>query len=251
MSRKKRTSSEPSSFGKLLGWTVVLALVFSAGLITGQRLLRRQALPPLVSLQTSEKAETEPIETGEERLPTTFSFYEHLGEKPEAAGTADEGTSTEAKKAEKAEKAERAEKEKPAPRPDPEANKPAPAEAAKTEANQAAADEKPSQPKPADSAAEKVIKQVADALAEDDSKKELPARYTLQIGSHTDRQSADQQISKLESMGLEPHVVMVEVPERGRFFRVRVGKFHSMEEARNFQGEIQNSRGVSSFVSPI
>ena len=69
----------------------MLALVFSAGLITGQRLLRRQAMPPMVSLQTSQKASAEaPIDTGEERLPTTFSFYDHLGsDKADSADRAD------------------------------------------------------------------------------------------------------------------------------------------------------------------
>jgi cell division protein FtsN len=239
MSRKKSKSSEPSAFGKLLGWTVVLALVFSAGLITGQRLLRRQAMPPLVSLQTAQRAEAEePIDTGEERLPTTFSFYDHLADDSSGDEAADDAAEKVDKPGAKAEKkAEAATNDtKPAEKPDPVVNKPASAAAAEA---------------PKESAAEKVIKQVAEVLDDKPSAGKLPARYTLQVGSHTDRAKADRQVEKLESMGLEPHVVMVEVPQRGRFYRVRVGKFHSMEEARNFQGDIQTNRGVSSFVSPI
>ncbi len=244
MSRKKSNTSEPSLFGKLLGWTVVLALVFSAGLITGQRLLRRQAMPPLVSLQTTQKAEANAaVDTGEERLPTTFSFYDHLAEDEEKgaepAEDADKGVEPAKKPAEAAQQ----------PKPEPK-----PAEAPKPEANKPASVTQQEQP-PAEvareSAAEKVIKQVAEVLDDGGEAGKLPARYTLQVGSHTDKASADRQIEKLETMGLEPHVVMVEVPNRGRFFRVRLGKFHSMEEARNFQGEIQTNRGVSSFVSPI
>src|SRR5690554_6847247 len=49
MSRRKSKQSQ-SGFGKLLFWTLVLSIVFSAGLIAGQRVLLHDSLPPLVSV---------------------------------------------------------------------------------------------------------------------------------------------------------------------------------------------------------
>ena len=203
-------------------------------------------MPPLVSLQTSQKSAAKaPIDTGEERLPTTFSFYAHLADKPDSVESSgdDKASAAQPKKKPQAQASPEPKPEpKPASKPNPDAIKPA--AASETESIGAAKVAKVT-------AAEKVIKQVAEVLDEGDNAGKLPARYTLQVGSHTDRAKADRQVENLEGMGLEPHVIMVEVPNRGRFYRVRIGKFHSMEEARGFQGSIQTNRGVSSFVSPI
>ena len=87
MARKKTTKDEEGGgFSKMLATTVVLGIVFSAGLITGQRLLRAESRAPLVSLSTA-RAPSEATEPGAAPRPslrTTFSFYEHLSQDAEA-----------------------------------------------------------------------------------------------------------------------------------------------------------------------
>jgi cell division protein FtsN len=97
-------------------------------------------------------------------------------------------------------------------------------------------------------AAREVVAEVSGPRVGADSA--LPARYTLQAGAHSQMERAKVQMDKLESKGLEPHVIAVEGVEGAKVYKVRVGKFHTMDEARNFQGEIQR-RGVDTFVTPL
>ena len=171
---KKRREEAPS-YGRLIAWTTVIALVFSAGLITGQRLIAKKGGAPLVSVSSSGVDASK-----DTKAPPalSFSFYDKLTPGAKAA------------------------------------------EAPKPEA--------------------------ADAAPE-----ALPARYTLQVGAYPSLQRAKTQIKDLKKKGLEPHMVAVESEDRGKLYRVRVGKFHSMEEARHFQAEVKRSRKVPTFVTPL
>lgn len=172
----KKRREEASSYGRLVAWTTVIALVFSAGLITGQRLIEKKGGAPLVSISSSG------VEPSKEEASTpalSFSFYDKLS--PGA-------------------------KEKPAAKPAP---------------------------------------------SQGDAAEALPARYTLQVGAYPSLQRAKSQIKKLKTKGLEPHMVAVESADRGKLYRVRVGKFHSMKEARHFQAEVKRSREVPTFVTPL
>ncbi len=173
---KKRREEAPS-YGRLVAWTTVIALVFSAGLITGQRLIEKKGGAPLVSVSSSG------VDPSKEDTPTpalSFSFYDKLSPGAHAKPAA----------------------------------------------------------KPA-------------APSQGDAAEALPARYTLQVGAYPSLQRAKSQIKKLKTKGLEPHMDAVESADRGKLYRVRVGKFHSMEEARHFQAEVKRSREVRTFVTPL
>ena len=247
---RKKSKADNGGFSTMLTWTVLLALVFSAGLITGQRLLREQAMPPLVSLSVTDAQAAEAggaaADAEKSPLKASFSFYEHLSER-EAKADAPQGQKPVAEKP-----VVKPATEKPAVQ-KPEAVEEKAEKAQETEksvAQKAVAEEAPGP-------AEQLIDTVAEVLdAPDDeaprgSDAGLPARYTLQIGSHPDSASAQRDMDRLRQAGLEPHVIMVEAPGKGRIYRVRVGKFHSMDEARGFQATISAERGVASFVSPL
>ena len=249
MSRKKAEKREEGGFAKWLAWTIALGLVFSAGLITGQRLLRREALPPMVSLSSTRVAADEPKVAEEPPLRTTFSFYEHLtadtpavaaepaSPPPEVAVAASkpEVVPTPAPKVDDAEKA-------------PE-NAPAIEEAVEAAPpNNQAEGEPPSTVGEAAAALQKVVDTFK---SEEPDAAALPARYTLQVSSHPDRDSAEREMSRLEGAGVEPYILAVDVPGKGKLYRIRVGKFHSMDEARNFQGSLKQKRGVAGFVTPL
>jgi cell division septation protein DedD len=235
MSRKQSSDASGSTFKRLLGWTLLLALVFSAGLITGERLVRKKSLEPLISVTdqvAGSAADADAESAGDE--PTTFAFFDKLTRKGEVALA----TSTKAEPA--AEKAE----EKVAPR------KPSSEEASSEK------------PEPKEAAQQKAAPQKAEVDVEEangekpevrkpEPIKPAAARYTLQVAAHPDLDGAKKHMERLQKMGLQPFVVSAAIPGKGKFFRVRVGKFSSMEEARAFQASLKAKNSLNTFVSPL
>lgn len=254
MSRKKAEERREGGFGRMLAGTVALGLVFSAGLITGQRLLHRQALPPMVSLSSAATTDAPAAEADEPKKPlrTTFSFYEHLtNSKPEAKAPDEESPA----EAEQPEPPPAEEKVDDSPTEVKAEAAPAPVEEPE-EVAQATPEPAPKNATPpaagttiADAAA--ALRDAVDSMTEPAPQDALPARYTLQVSSHPSRESAERELDKLRASGVEPHVVTVDVPGKGTLYRVRVGKFHSMDEARHFQASLKDKRGVAGFVSPL
>ncbi len=211
MAKKKK---ETSTLGIVVLWTFVLALTFSAGLITGQRLQRRDALPPLASIRAVPMAEKQAP------LKTEFSFYKTLTKPEQVRPIAkDKGAS----------------------------KKVHPTKIVKREVS-----EKKPKIEKKNSDLEKIVSKVKTEVKKIGKLKEqLPAKYTLQLSSHPTKAQADRAVEKLKKQGYEVHLVSISIPDRGRVFRVRVGKFQSMDEARNFQGRIKSKNGISSFVTPL
>lgn len=239
MSRNRASKNAGSKFKRLLGWTVLIAIVFSAGLITGERLVRRQALSPLVSVTGQVDSADGQTEDGEAEAeadadePTSFAFFDQLARKDGVALSANR------KAKEKT--------EKPAPEPDAPKNEPKeePEEAPEPKAEEPA-------PEPAEAEPEPAAEEQESAPAEADGTEEAnAARYTLQVASHPNMDSARSHMEKLRKMGLEPHVVAGDIPGKGKFYRVRVGKFQSMDEARSFQSDLTRKNSLSTFVSPL
>lgn len=258
MSRRKSShkASQSGGFGRLLQITILLSIVFSAGLITGQRLLDKAAMPPLVSVQTpalsaaAERhlaaAETETAENADKASDAParprFSFYEKL-----SRPASDEGKAPARRfitqKSEEPRTAPAPVAAAPADKPVVEEAAPAPTRAAEKQPAvlAQAAPEKKSPPALSAHAA-------TDANAR---QAQLPARYTLQIGAYPSYERARQEMERLEKIGLEPHVIAAEIPGQGKFYRVRVGKFHSMDEARTFQADARDKNNLETFVTPL
>ena len=74
--------------------------------------------------------------------------------------------------------------------------------------------------------------------------KTAPARtYTLQVKAARDKGAADAFVEVLRAKGFKPHLILVDLPEKGRFYRVRLGRFDSMPEARAFQRRYKATSG--------
>ncbi|TXD39681.1 SPOR domain-containing protein [Lujinxingia vulgaris] len=246
MSRRRHSKPERGlSAGRLILGTTVLALVFSAGLIAGQRIMLEDSLPPLVSVgqpalasqrlaptQVAAKGDDADAETSTPR-DAIFSFYESLT-RPEArplitrknAGQPETAAPVAAPKpvAEKV-----AEPEPEAPTPPTPAEEPQRAAAAPAPVEQAAAE-------PADVAATEEVE---------------AARYTLQVASHPTMERARAEMDKLSAQGLAPHVIAADIPGQGKFYRVRIGKFATVEQARAHQSQLERTREVRTFVTPL
>src|SRR5690606_37371965 len=78
MSQKQKSAEGTTT--RYLKWTVLLALVYSAGLIAGHRLLKSDSAPPLVSLSSTRSVplEVKRADAPVEELKTEFSFYKSL-----------------------------------------------------------------------------------------------------------------------------------------------------------------------------
>lgn len=247
MSRRKSKQTS-SGFGRLFLGTLVLSIVFSAGLITGQRILLHDSLPPLVSVpeglpalsSSTRKASTstpgederEP-DASPEAVRPDMTFYEQL--------------------ARPAERIRRKENPAPPPKAQPQAQpqrapeKPAPVAAEAPAPVEVA----PAEVAPVESAP------VAEAPVKNNPAEQprqaapLPARYTLQIAAHPTIESARGEMERLRKLGHEPHVISAEAPGQGTFYRVRIGKFHSMDEARTFQSDLKQRASLDTFVTPL
>ncbi len=77
--------------------------------------------------------------------------------------------------------------------------------------------------------------------------------YTLQVKAVKDKAEADEFVARVRAAGLEPSVIIADVPGKGRVYRVRVGRFESMESAKRFQREFKDRTGLpeAGFVTDL
>lgn len=64
-------------------------------------------------------------------------------------------------------------------------------------------------------------------------------RFALQAAAFPTQAGADEFAEKLKSAGVPSYVVSADLARRGRWFRVRVGRFDTAEDAQRFAGEAQ------------
>jgi cell division septation protein DedD len=77
--------------------------------------------------------------------------------------------------------------------------------------------------------------------------------YTLQVKAVKDKAEADDFVARVRAAGLEPSVIIADVPGKGRVYRVRVGRFETMESAKRFQREFKDRTGLpeAGFVTDL
>ncbi len=76
-------------------------------------------------------------------------------------------------------------------------------------------------------------------------------KFTLQISSFQDRSEADALVAKLLQSGYHPTVVTSNVPDKGVFFRVRVGEFPSKDAATAAKGDFEKKQHLLAYVTKI
>lgn len=74
-------------------------------------------------------------------------------------------------------------------------------------------------------------------------------RYTLQVSAYQNKSDADQMVKKLQQAGYRPYVVSATVPNRGVWFRVRVGSFGSIAQATDAKGKFEEKLNLAAYVS--
>jgi len=87
----------------------------------------------------------------------------------------------------------------------------------------------------------------------DASSNTRPRRFTLQVKASRDRDDAERFVASLRKAGFEPHLVLADVPGKGRYYRVRLGRFDSIELARAFQRryKAKSGRADGGFITDL
>lgn len=73
-------------------------------------------------------------------------------------------------------------------------------------------------------------------------------QFTIQVGSHNNEGQANEQAEKLRAAGFEPRIVSVDIPKRGRWYRVQSGSFSNRAEANRYGSQIMAKGAAGTFV---
>ena len=74
-------------------------------------------------------------------------------------------------------------------------------------------------------------------------------RYTLQVSSHQERDSAEQEVRRMKQNGFAAFIVPSFVPGRGTWYRVRIGSFASKNSAEKLEKEVHAKVGVTPIIT--
>ncbi|MBA2541570.1 MAG: SPOR domain-containing protein [Deltaproteobacteria bacterium] len=73
-------------------------------------------------------------------------------------------------------------------------------------------------------------------------------RFTLQLSSFQDKQEAETFLSSVKAAGYQAYVTEAEVSGKGTFYRVRVGKYGSLDAANNAKADVEKATRKSASV---
>ncbi len=76
-------------------------------------------------------------------------------------------------------------------------------------------------------------------------------RFTVQVASLPDRKEAEAFASRLRQQGLAPIVTAAEIPGKGTFYRVRLGRFDSRDEALRYLDDVRRETRLEGFVAAM
>ncbi|MFY9574882.1 MAG: SPOR domain-containing protein, partial [Blastocatellia bacterium] len=77
----------------------------------------------------------------------------------------------------------------------------------------------------------------SDAAASNDQN--VQGRFSLQAAAFPTEAAADEFAEKLKQAGVPSYVVNADLARRGRWFRVRIGRFNTAEDAQRYSSEAQ------------
>lgn len=74
------------------------------------------------------------------------------------------------------------------------------------------------------------------------------ARYSVQVGSYPQMGEAAQAVERWKKKGYPAFMMIADIPDRGRWYRVRLGGFKSREDATSYMKELQARENVEALV---
>lgn len=104
---------------------------------------------------------------------------------------------------------------------------------------------------PTETARKNVVKPSSEAEKSTVSRKQIAStklRYTIQVSSHAERQTAEEDVRRMKQSGFAAFIVISELQGKGTWYRVRVGRFTNRDAAEKLQKDIQAKLGMESIV---
>jgi len=74
------------------------------------------------------------------------------------------------------------------------------------------------------------------------------ARYSVQIGSYPDINEGTRIVEKWKSKGYPAYIMIADIPDRGRWYRVRIGGFESRDDAVKDMQQLTAKENVDALV---
>lgn len=235
---------------------VVLGAVFVLGVVVGKKLSesgRTESATDILAALDEKKAAMEAMESADSDPQLTFQKVLTENEKNEKVSVVTLPP--------------------PAPKPEPvKAPEPAPVNVPEPEVVVAAEKPEPtkaeppvvvaSQKVPAEGRVEQVevaartkTSSVAEAIAKMKPQPAVPTaakgNFTLQLSAAPSRAEADRFAQNLKGKGYAPYVVEAEVPGKGIWYRVRLGKFPSREAAQRYLTDFRRETQLEAFVATV
>jgi len=75
--------------------------------------------------------------------------------------------------------------------------------------------------------------------------------YTIQVKAFRSQKEAAKFLTALKSAGHSPYMLTTEIPGKGMFYRVRLGKFRTLADASQHQSDFENLEGFKTIVTPL
>lgn len=70
-------------------------------------------------------------------------------------------------------------------------------------------------------------------------------KYSIQVGSYPHASEANRMLDRWKNKGYPAYVMIADIPERGKWYRVRIGGFGSRDDASRYLKEFQTSENAS------
>lgn len=74
------------------------------------------------------------------------------------------------------------------------------------------------------------------------------ARYSVQVGSYPTMQEATSTVEKWKGRGYPAYMMIADIPDRGRWYRVRMGGFENRSDASHYMKELKSRENVEAIV---
>lgn len=75
------------------------------------------------------------------------------------------------------------------------------------------------------------------------------AHYSIQVGSYPNPDEAHTFVAYWKQKGYNAYLVSADIPNKGRWYRVRLGGFDTKEDADSYLHELQSKENIEAFVS--
>jgi cell division septation protein DedD len=74
-------------------------------------------------------------------------------------------------------------------------------------------------------------------------------RYTIQVASYQEKEMAEEEARRMKTRGYAAFVVSSSVPDKGTWYRVRLGSFSNKAAAEKLANELRAKEGISPFIT--